>query len=146
MLLSHTANQPSEEVKLIRPFDAFGDYGKRKLVRQPQDAFQHGYRWLGRGLARDEGAVDLEDVNGQARQRAEGRDAGTEVIDGDAHAGSFQYVQGCDVAADVSPQSCLGDLDQDLVGLHRWVGQDVSDGRQALGVDELKRGEVDRDP
>src|ERR1039458_9899746 len=74
--LPHAAAQLPEKVKLIRPFDALGDHGKRELVGQPEDAFQHGHRWRGRrrgrGMARYEGAVDLEDVNGQAGQRAQG--------------------------------------------------------------------------
>lgn len=91
--LSHTAAQPAQEVQLLGLFDAFSDHGQGKLVGQSEDAFQHRHGWHDRGLTGDKGAVDLEDVDGKASQRAEGREASTEVIDGDADTETLQRVQ-----------------------------------------------------
>ena len=64
----------------------------------------------------DERLVDLEDVDGEALEVAEGGVAGPEVVDGDADAHLPELGQGQGRPLGVLHQDALGDLEDQLAG------------------------------
>src|SRR5450755_1686398 len=132
--LSHLVAEGTEQIELFEGFDAFGDHGEVESVCQSEDAFEHGKGRCVGGGAGDERAVDLDDVDGQTGQGAQGGVAGSEVVDRDAGPEALQRVECGDSAVDFGGQCGLCDFQDDLVGVGCGVGEDVVDGGQVAGV------------
>ena len=94
----------------------------------------------------DEGAVDLQRVDGEALEVSEGGVAGPEVIDRDPHAERLDLGEATDGVLDVAHQGGLGDLDRQRLRVQAAVGERALDvGDELVGV-ELAPGDVDGHP
>jgi len=71
---------------LLVAFYAFGDYGEAEAVGYGDDGVDDGVGAAGVADAIDEGAVDLEALDGELVELAEGRVASAEVVDGEGDA------------------------------------------------------------
>jgi len=100
-------------------------------VPEPDDGPGDGARIV-LGKRRDEGPVDLDDVERQASQRRERGVAGPEVVDGQVDAVLAQLGEYRDCAVVLLHQDALGHLEAQVAG--------VQSGRAEGGADEL--GEV----
>ena len=96
----------------------------------------------GRVLARNphqERAIDLERVRRQVAQIGEGRVAGPEVVECDAHAERAQTPQRVDRQLGVVQQHVLGDLDAEPRSRGALLGQQRRDALGQAGLAELLR-------
>src|SRR5207245_1223794 len=91
--LSALTIQLSQALELLRRLDPLGDELQSQALRDTDDGADNG-RIVGvdRHVA-DEGAIDLECIDGQMLQVAQARVACTEVIDEDARALVAQCLQ-----------------------------------------------------
>ncbi len=83
----------SQERELLQSFDSFGDNGHIQIMGHGDDSCRNSGIAGIMGNAINKGTVDLQDVYGKPFEVAEGRIAGTEVIDGKGNAHCFQIIQ-----------------------------------------------------
>jgi hypothetical protein len=105
-----------ERAELFFGFDALCDNTHAKSVREGDDrrneCFAKAIIWQ----AVNKGAIDLQRVDRQVGQAAQGGVAGTEVVDGDANSVGAQPRQSLHFRGTVIQQRGLGDLDVESAG------------------------------
>src|SRR5262249_14456637 len=94
--------------------------------------------------ARDESAVDLDLVEGEAAQVAERRIARAEIVHRNAHAKALELVEDRERAIAVLHEDPLGDLELEAIGRQTGYRQNASDRFVQIGSRELDRRQVDR--
>ena len=82
----------------------------------------------------DEGTVNLEEVHREPAQIQQGRVAGAEVVDAEAHAELLERLQHAAAGTDIFHQHRFGDLETEQAGLEAGVVESRED----------EPGEVDR--
>jgi hypothetical protein len=93
----------------------------------------------------DEGAVDLDFVEGQPLDVAERGVAGAEVVDGQADAEGLDLAEQRQALFGLRHQHGFGDFDDELPGFDAAFGKGVLEGVEEAGPFDLRRGDVDRD-
>ena len=109
------------------------------------DGRDEGVRAVGAAEPAHEGAVDLEDVDGQGAQVVERGVAHAEVVDGHAHAHLAPGLQLGPRSRQVADEDVLGDLQHEPARGQPALVEDVPDRGQQLLIAELAGREVDRD-
>ena len=143
--LSVFAPKGLELMSLVVRFHALGDHVHGKVVSQFDDGLDD-LPVLGVGLnPLDEGTVDLERVEGELTQVAQGRVAGAEVIDSDLDSHGTEAVEHLDGKIRVAHDRTLGDLQLEAVRVHTGPAQASFDLCDEAGLDELFAGEIDAD-
>lgn len=104
----------AEPVGLLGLFDAFGDDLEVEDVCEVDDGL--GDSAVGGRVVEvgDELAVDLEDVDRESAQLAEGAVAGAEVVDGQADSEPFELLEDGDHRVGVGGNRCLGDFEDEV--------------------------------
>ncbi len=99
-----------KEGLLRRIFHALGDDGELHAVAEGDDGAHDGGVVRVVGQAADEGLVDLQEVQGQALEVAEGRIAGAEVINRQLYAQALELMQHIEGFFGLAHDEVLGDL------------------------------------
>ena len=143
--LRHVAFQGGEHVEHLGRLDALGDDLEPEMAREV-DGRAHDRR-VGRvvGHADDEGAVDLDLVQGQALEVGQGRVTGAEVVQRQSHAQLAQPLEHVAGAARIAHHGVLGDLALQQAAGNLPALQDVGDRLGQRRVDDVRGGEIDRD-
>src|SRR3569623_2600287 len=103
-----------QEIALRRGFHAFRELLQPQALAHDDDGARNGgVRGVARNAA-DEGAVDLESIDGNAAQVAERGIAGAEIVDAETHAELAQVVE---LRGARLHQLALGDLELQVAGL-----------------------------
>ncbi len=92
----------------------------------------------------DERPVDLQDVDREPLQLAEGREAGAEVVDRERHAEVAQPLEDDSRPLGVGEDRVLRDLDLEQRRIDAVLREQRLDLARKVGVEEVARGEVDR--
>ena len=93
----------------------------------------------------DEGAVDLQGVEGEAVEVGERGVAGAEVVEDEADAELVQRLQRGDRGRRLLDQDALGDLQPQVDRVDAGAGDDLVDRGRQVAVGDLAGGEVDGD-
>jgi len=102
---------------LLIAFNAFGDDGEAEAVADRDDSIDDGVGAAGVADAIDEGAVDLEALDGELVELAEGRVTGSKVVDGKRYADLCEQVDLAGGFGEVAHHGGLGDLHAEEVGI-----------------------------
>ena len=94
----------------------------------------------------DEGAVDLQDVDGEPVEVAEGGMAGAEVVEGQLHTHVTELLEQPDGVVDVAHHHALGDLERQGARRQVAVGHGLGHDIDQVGVGQLSAREIDGDP
>ncbi len=98
-------------------FHSFGDDFDLKAVGEGDDGCGDGAAVFVDVAARDEGAVDFDAVDGEAGDVAHVREAGAEVVDGEADAEFADALHDLERFFGVDHEEMLGDFELELFGL-----------------------------
>ena len=120
--------------------DALGDHERAALAGEGHDREHHGARPAVLDRRGDDGAVDLDEVDGQRAQHLEARVAGADVVERELEAERAQPrgLRDQDLLAGVG---ALGDLEHHLLGLVARAahGQHEAVARQRVVLERLRR-------
>ncbi len=125
---------------------AFGDHVETEALGEGDDR-PHDLRVLAAGAdPGDEGAVDLERVEGELMEVAERRVALAEIVEGELDARATSAGSATDDAdSTCSMMAALGDLHLQAVGVEARLQQDALDLVDQIGLEELPARQVDAD-
>ena len=126
-------------------FGAFGDDLHAEVAGEAEDGLDDGEAVVVLGHTGDEGAIDLEQIEGETMQVAERGEAGAEVVDAEADAKRFELGEDADGVFGVGHADALGDLETEGVGIDAGVVEDLLDLLDEVGSSELPCGEIDAD-
>ena len=124
--------------------DAFGDGADADGVGQLHAAGHDGRVAAVRAESGDEGAVDLELVDGKALEVGEAGIAGAEVVDRQAHAECLKGGEGGQCSVGIVHERRLGDLQGQRCRVQAVPGEGGGDHAQEFGIGELAGGQVHR--
>src|SRR6516165_2381224 len=123
--------------------NAFSDQLQAEGLGEYQDGANDG-QVAGVGVqVADEPGVDLERIDRKGFQVRQDGVAGAEVVDGDLDPHLLQLRKGSASGVDVANQCALGDLQAHRVGVDVELVDDVRDGADETGDDQLTRRDID---
>ena len=106
----------AEEGELVLGFDAFGDDGETGLAADEEDAVEDEGAEVVGVAAGEEGAVELEAVDGQVVELAQGGQAAAEIVHVDGEAAVLQGADEIAEALFVGDEGGFGQFDAQQVG------------------------------
>ncbi|HEX2160444.1 MAG TPA: hypothetical protein VHF88_01320 [Thermoleophilaceae bacterium] len=138
------AAEVAEGIGLGGGLDALGDGADAERLGELEDRLDDGVVLAAGVHAGDEGAVDLEDVDGQqVAQVAQGRVADAEVVDREADAELGELAQRLESDVGVGDHCALGDLEAEPLGLDAGIRERRADDADEVVGEQLARGDVD---
>lgn len=130
--LAIVAAHGAQEIDLGGDFKAFGDDFHSEIVGQ----FHHGMKdrgviAAGGGVA-DEGAVDLQYINGETMEVGEGRVSRAEIVHVQANAEILDTPENgfIGIAHDIG----FGDFELEAIGVDAGVGEDIAEVGEEVGI------------
>ncbi len=134
-----------EKVKLGGCLDAFREHGKIEGAAEPEDQ-THDRGGLAIGIDRfDEGAIDLDLVEGKGMDVRERRIARAKIVHGDADAHHLEPPQRHQRAFQVADERRFGDLQFQAPGRKARFDQNLMDHLGKVLIVDLNGGDIDRD-
>ena len=143
--LGVVAAEPAQLRQLHLVLDPLGDHVERERPRHPDDRLDDRRPLLLHPERVDEGAVDLQRVEGEAVEVGERGVAGAEVVEDEPHAELVQRLQRGDRRRRLLDQDALGDLQPQVDRVDAGARDDLLDRRRQVAVGDLAGGEVDGD-
>ncbi len=131
--------------ELLGRLDALADDLEPELAGEREDAAHERGALGARRERRREAAVELDAVGGQLLQPGEGREAGAEVVEGDADAERAQRGELVADAREVDERAALDHLELEPARRQAAAREGLEDGAAQARVDEAARRQVDRD-
>jgi len=128
---------------LLVVFDAFGDDAEAEAVGDGDDGVDYGVGSAGVTDAIDKAAVDLEALDGELIELAEGRVAGAEVVDGKGDAEPGEQVDLTGGLGEVTHHCGLGDLHAEEMRIDVVCGEGFEDVGGEVWTGDLERRDVD---
>ena len=145
MSLAKQAAHAAHGIELLLGFNTLGDDLHAEGVAEVNHGFENRSLTAIRGSCGDELGRDFDDVDGETGQVVEGREAGAEVIDGDAYPAGGHALKDGRGDFRIAVQSSLGDLEEEARRIDRIGEEGLFQLGDHLRVVELALGEVERE-
>src|SRR5882757_10842764 len=141
--LSLIAGHLAKHLDVLLGLHAFGDDLDLKAVGECDDRGGDGAAVFVDVAARDEGAVDLDAVDGEARDVAHVGESGAEVVDGKTDAEFADALHDLERLFGVDHEQMFGDLQLQLFGLQSAGLESAFDRGRKVFLLKLAGGDVD---
>ena len=145
MALGFIGTEGTDEAKLVFGFDAFDDHLHLEIMGETDDGLDEGTSFTADHEAADEGAVELEGIEGEFGQVGEAGIAGAEVVDSDADAHAVEAANHVGGALDTADGGGFGELDLQEAGMEAGAMEDAGDLFKEGILGELNGGDIDGD-
>ncbi|OIQ76602.1 hypothetical protein GALL_417180 [mine drainage metagenome] len=134
-----------QEAPLRVGLDAFGDDRQPQRLRHRDDGLRDQRVLASVGQAVDEGLVDFQLIDRQARQVRQRRAAGAEVVKRERDPGQLERLHLAQRVVDVVEHDALGQLELEPGGVGAGRVDRAQHAVDETGVGELPRADVDRE-
>src|SRR6266853_149410 len=136
----------AQEFQLLHGLDSLGDHPHPERMRERDHHLgDRSVLPVPVGLAHER-SVDLKAIDRQAREVAQVRIAGAEIVDGDLHPQLLQAIKDGDRPLAALDQHAFGELELEIARLEARCSQGALDGLHETGTAELLRRDVHGEP
>jgi len=136
--LHFIASAMMNEVELLLGFDTFSSDSNAEPVRERDDTLDERRRAAGLGLEFfDEGAVELQDVNGKALEVAQRRVTGAKIVDRDFDSQGAELLHFAGGLTHIANHHAFGQLEFEELRFEAALLEYGGDGAHKIGAVEL---------